>query len=140
MDAATAGQYNRTLAFHQTFRTVFGVTEGHTSTRYQVEVVLQLGRNVEVVHWGVDDDNVVRLQLSNQLVGQGQRFLLTWRQRCIAWAQRSNQLAVKHRNWVCSQVTHGDFVSRMLFTPLFNEVIRQLTRLRVPCQNTGFQN
>ena len=140
MDTAAAGQYDCTLAFHQTFRAVLGVTEGYASARHQVEVVLQLGWDVEVVHWGVDDDDVMRLQLSNQLVGQGQRFLLTRAQRCIAWAQRANQLAIKHRNGVCSQVTHGDFVSRMLFTPLFNEVIRQLTRLRVPCQNAGFQN
>src|SRR5690606_32772977 len=114
-------QYNRTLTFHQTFRTVFSVTEGYAGTGHQVEVVLQLSRDVEVVHWRVDHDNVVRLQFSNQFVREGQGFLLTWRQGSVARTQRANQFAIQHRNRVCSQVTHGDFISRMLFTPLFNE-------------------
>ena len=129
MNTAAAGQDDSAFTFYQTFRAVLGVTEGYASARHQVEVVLQLRRNVEVIHWGVDHDNVVGLQLSNQLVGERQGFLLTWGERRIARTQRANQLAVQHRNRVCRQVTHGDFIRAVLFTPLFNEIVSQLTRL-----------
>ncbi len=82
----------------------------------------------------------MRLQLGNQLIRQCQRFLLTWSQWCIARTQGTNQFTIQYRDWLSGQIADGDFVTAVLFTPLFNEIIRQLTRLRVPCQNTGFKN
>ena len=35
MNTATAGQHDGTLVFHQTFRAIFGVTEGNTSASHR---------------------------------------------------------------------------------------------------------
>ena len=140
MDTTTAGQHHRAFTCHQTFRAFLGITESHTCTGNQVKVVFQLRWDVEVVHRRGDNNHIMRFQLSNQLIGQRQRFLLTRRQRCIARAHRTHQFAIQYRYRICSQVADSDFISRVLFTPLFNKIIRQLTRLRVPCQNTGFKN
>ena len=140
MDTAAAGDDHRTFSFYQTFWPFLGIAEGDASASHQVEVVFQLSRNVEVVHRRRNNNHIVRLQFSDQFVGQRQRFLLTRRQRRIARTQGANQLAVQYRDRICSQVAHGNNVLRVFFTPLFNKIVGQLTRLRVPCQNTGFEN
>ena len=61
-------------------------------------------------------------------------------QRRIARTQSANQFAIQYRNRICSQVANGDFISGVLFAPLFNKIIGQLIRLRVPCQDAGFKN
>ncbi|MNE90001.1 hypothetical protein D3C80_1874740 [compost metagenome] len=68
MNAAAAGQDDGALAFHQAFRAVFGVTEGHAGAGNQVEIVFQLGRDVEVIHRRRHNDGVIGLQLGNQFV------------------------------------------------------------------------
>ena len=127
MNAAAAAQDDSAFTGDQTFWTFFGVTEGHASAGNQIEVVFQLRWDVEVIHRRGDDNHVVGLQFSNQLVRELQRFLLTWGQWRIAWAQRADQFAIQHRDWIGSQVADGDFVSGVLFTPLFNKIVGQLT-------------
>ena len=70
VNATTAGQTHGALAFDQAFRAGFGLTEGHASTGDQVEIVLQLRRNVEVVHWGSNHHHIMCLQLCNQRIRQ----------------------------------------------------------------------
>ena len=129
MDTAAAGNDDRAFTGYQTFRPFLGVAEGDAGASHQVKIVFQLRRDVEVVHRRSDDNHIVAFQFGDQLVGKGQRFLLTRSQRRIARTQSANQFAIQNRDRIGGQVTYGDLIARVFFLPLFNKIVGKLTRL-----------
>mmetsp|Transcript_5844 Transcript_5844/g.22885 ORF Transcript_5844/g.22885 Transcript_5844/m.22885 type:complete len:339 (+) Transcript_5844:3134-4150(+) len=70
VDAAAAGDDVDLLAGEQADRALLGVLEGDAGAGHRVDPVLELGRDVEVVHRHADDDRVGGLEFGDQRVIQ----------------------------------------------------------------------
>ncbi len=128
MDTAAAGNDDRAFTGYQTFRPFLGVAEGDAGASHRVEIVFQLRRDVEVVHRRSDNNHIVAFQFGDQLVGKGQRFLLTRSQRRVARTQGANQFAIQNRDRIGGG-SRTVISSPVFFLPLFNKIVGKLTRL-----------
>ncbi len=135
MHAAAGADNQRTGVLHQTDWAGFGVTEGDTGTGNQIDPVLQLGRDVEVVHGGGNHHQIARLEFCDQLVGLGDHCQLTFTQ-VVTTAQAGGQLAIQHRQVEGRQITHGDGIILMVS----QEAVDQGVGLGILTQDAGFEN
>ncbi|MNC04926.1 hypothetical protein D3C75_523770 [compost metagenome] len=135
MHATTGADHQGAGVLHQADRAGLGVAEGNAGTGHQIDPVLQLGRDVEVVHGGRDDHQIARLELGHQLVGLGQHGQLTLIQ-VFATAQAHGQLAVEHRQIQGCQITHSDAVT----LALGQVAVDQGVGLGILAQDAGLEN